>query len=152
MQRVQKINMAVEELEDALESYFKGRFHSATVLAGAAEQLFAGYLHKYGLQPAWNGDRTIITKVANGLRSDANEKPTTEDKIGNLMNHAYNSSKHAGKADHDIEIDAKMESQRVIDRATSNYNQLFSHPDLDLPNLPLAQRFLLESISDVRVE
>ena len=152
MQRVQKINMALEELEDALESYFKGRFHSATVLAGAAEQLFAGYLHKYGQKPAWNGERTIITKIANSLRSDANEKPTTEDKIGNLMNHAYNHSKHAGKADHDIEIDAKMESQRVIDRAISNYDQLFSHADLDLPVLPLVERFLLESISDYWVD
>lgn len=155
MQRVQKINMAVEELEDALESYFKGRFHSATVLAGAAEQLFAGYLHEYKLKPAWNGERTIITKIANSLRSDANEKPTTEDEIGNLMNHAYNNSKHAGKADHDIEIDAQKESQHVIDRAISNYDQLLSHPDPDLPDLPdlpLAQRFMMESISDVRVE
>lgn len=152
MQSVKKINMAVEELEDALDAYFKGRFHSATVLAGAAEQLFAGYLHKYGLKPAWNGERTIITKIANGLRSDANEKPTTEDQIGNLMNRAYNHSKHAGKADHDIEMDARTESWRVIDRAISNYDQLFSHPDLDLPDLPLAQRFRMESLSDVQVK
>jgi hypothetical protein len=152
MQRVQKINMAVEELEDALECYFKGRFHSATALAGAAEQLFAGYLHKYGLKPTWNGERAIITKIANGLKSDANEKPTTENQIGNLMNYAYNNSKHAGKADLDIEINAQKESQSVIDRAISNYDQLLSHPDFDLPDLPLAQRFRVESISDIPVE
>ena len=152
MQRVQKINMAVEELEDALETYFNGRYHSATVLAGAAEQLFAGYLHKYKLNPAWNGDRVVITKIANGLRSDPSEKPTTEDEIGNLMNYAYNNSKHAGKADHNIEMDAQTESRRVIDRAISNYDQLFAHPELVLPDLPLAQRFRIELISDVRVE
>jgi hypothetical protein len=31
MQKLQKINMTVEELEDALGAYFKGRYHSATV-------------------------------------------------------------------------------------------------------------------------
>jgi HEPN domain-containing protein len=51
MQSIRKIDMAMEQLEDALEAYFRGHYHSATVLAGAAEQLFAGYLLKYGLNP-----------------------------------------------------------------------------------------------------
>jgi hypothetical protein len=152
MQTLQKIDMALEQLEDALEAYFKERYHSATVLAGAAEQLFAGYLHKHGLKPAWIEDRAIITKIANGLRSDPNERPTTEDDIGGLMNRAYNSSKHAGKTDHEIEMDAREESQRVIDRAISNYDQLFTRVEHDLRDVPLAQRFREESISNIRVE
>lgn len=42
MEEVQKLNIVVEELEDALQAYFNDRFHSATVLAGAAEEHFTG--------------------------------------------------------------------------------------------------------------
>ncbi len=53
MREAKKLDIAVEELEDALKAYFDARYHSAIVLAGAAEQLLAGYLLKNNQEPAW---------------------------------------------------------------------------------------------------
>lgn len=52
MREAQRLEIAVERVEDALKAHFDGRFHSAIVLAGAAEQLLAGYVAKHGLTPA----------------------------------------------------------------------------------------------------
>ena len=68
MQTVQKIDMAVQQLEDALTAYFAGRHHSALVLAAAGEQLFAGYLHLHKLEPAFTSMRKAIVRIANGLK------------------------------------------------------------------------------------
>src|SRR5262245_43028542 len=100
MKEVQRIDIAAEQLTDALEAYFDRRFHSATVLAGAAE-------------------------------SD----------IGDLMNRAYNHSKHAGTKDHTVWMDPESEAREFVDRAISNYDALFGHCGYHLPGLPLAQRF-----------
>jgi hypothetical protein len=142
--------MAFEQLQDALEAYFKSRYHSAIVLAAAAEQLFAGYLLKHGLQPAYTQDRSIVTRLANALREESDEMVTTEKDIGDLMNKVYNHSKHAGKTDLDVWMNARDEAHRFIDRAISNYDQLFRLIDYDLPDLPLAQQFRTESIRELR--
>lgn len=154
MQQVQKLTMAVEQLEDALAAYFSGRFHSAIVLAGAAEQLFAGYVLKHDMKPAWSQMRSVITKIANGItqRDTGAVGTTTEDDIGDLMNRAYNHSKHAGRKDHLVEMNPRFEAQELIDRAISNYDALFARLDYDLPELPLAQRFRMESIEDIHFE
>ena len=85
MKEVKKLDMAVEQLEDALKAYFDGRYHSATVLAGAAEQLFAGHLLKHKQEPAWTNMRSAATKIANGLKqSGGSEVPTTLDDMGKV--------------------------------------------------------------------
>lgn len=71
MKKIEKMDMAVEQLEDALKMYFEDRYHSATVLGGAAEQLLAGYVMKYAMTPAYCRDRTTITMIANGLEEHA---------------------------------------------------------------------------------
>ena len=153
MEQIQKIDIAVQQLEDALSAYFGGRYHSATVLAGAAEQLLAGYVLKKGLKPAWSQMRSAITKIANGLRqrSGAPER-VTEDQIGSLMNHAYNNSKHAGTNDHTVCMNPKFEAAEIIDRVISNFDALSGSLDLKLPILPLAQRFVQEYAEDTTVE
>jgi hypothetical protein len=65
------------------------------------------------------------------------------------MNRVYNHSKHAGKTELEIDMDPKDEAARVIDRAISNYDQLFARVEHELPELPQAQRFRMESISNV---
>jgi aspartate/methionine/tyrosine aminotransferase len=40
-EEVEKMTMGIQQLEDALLRYYEERYHSAIVLAGAAEQLFA---------------------------------------------------------------------------------------------------------------
>jgi hypothetical protein len=154
-QNVEKIDMAFEQLDDALKAYFDGRYHSATVLAGASEQLLAGYVMKHNLTPAWKQARSSITKIANGLRSlqEMDPTPTTEKDIGDLLNHVYNHSKHAGKAEHVIWFDPRFEAQQLIDRAIANFDALFALSDYrDLPDLPLVQRFVRESAEAVRAE
>ena len=154
MRQVQKLDIAVEQLEDALRAYFDGRFHSAMVLAGAAEQLLAGYVRKHGLTPAWSQMRTAIVKIANALKAqDGNSgSPTTEKDIADLMNYVYNNSKHAGTKDHIVWMAPKLAAQEVIDRAISDYDVLFARNDYNLSELPLAQRFMTESVEQVRME
>jgi len=154
-QNVQKIDIAIEQLDDALKAYFDGRYHSATVLAGASEQLLAGYVMKHNLTPAWKQARTSITKIANGLRSlqKMDPTPTTEKDIGVLLNYAHNHSKHAGKDEHTIWFDPRFEAQQIIDRAIANFDALFVLSDYrDLPELPLAQRFVLKSAEEAGLE
>lgn len=106
MFEVSKLAMAVEQLDDSLKAYFDGRYHSAIVLAGAAEQLFAGYVLKQNMEPAWSQTRRTITKIANGLHYRQTGEPgkATEKDIGDLLTHAYNNSKHAGAKDHVVQM------------------------------------------------
>jgi len=150
MQEVKKIDMAFQQLEDALTAYFNDRYHSALVLAAAAEQLFAGYMHLHKLEPAFTNMRRIIVKIANGLKGTAATNPTTEKDIGDLLNRAYNHSHHAGKTELELRMNPKFEAQETIDRAISNYDTLSSR--YDLPALPLAQRFVEESADGVALE
>ena len=152
MQEVKKIDMAVQQLEDALQAYFNGRYHSALVLAAAAEQLFAGYMHLHKVEPAFSSIRRGIVKIANGRKgaSPTPSKPTTEKDIGELLNRAYNHSHHAGKNELELQMNPKFEAQETIDRAISNFDSLSFR--YDLPELPLAQRFILESVDEVTLE
>lgn len=144
--------MALEQLQDALEAYFNAHYHSSIVLSAAAEQLLAGYLLKHGIESAYTQDRSVIARMANALRSEADPEETSEKDIGNLMNRVYNHSKHADKSHHEVLMDAKEEARHVLDRAITNYDVLFSRVEYELPNLPLAQQFRMESIADVRAE
>jgi hypothetical protein len=154
MRRVEKLHIAVEQLGDALKAYFDGHFHSAIVLAGAAEQLLAAYVQKHGLIPAYSAMRAAIVKIANGLKArDGNaSRATTEKDIGDLMNRVYNNSKHAGTKDLVVWMDPKLAAQEVIDRAISNYDVLFARSEYNLPDLPLAQNFMMESVQQVQME
>lgn len=154
MKQVDKLSIAIEQLEDALEAYFNGRFHSATVLAGASEQLLAGYVSKHRGIPAWVQERSLVTKIANGIKGfkDVGTTPTTEKKIGDLMNHAYNNSRHAGTKDHTLLFDPRSAAYDLIDRAITNYDMLLSRSDYELPDVRLVQRFRMEGLDGVRIE
>ena len=154
MIEVTKLTMAVEQLEDSLKAYFGGRYHSAIVLAGAAEQLFAGYVLKQQMEPAWSQTRRTITKIANGLHYRQTGEPgkTTEKDIGDLLNHAYNHSKHAGTKDHVVRMNPKFEARELLDRVISNYDMLFGCGAYDLPDIPLFHDFLQEPIDEMRLE
>ena len=116
MQEVQKIDMALQQLEDALRAYFSDRYHSALVLACAAEQLFAGYVHSHGIEPAFSSMRRAIVRIANGLKAESADSfvPTTEKDIGDLLNRAYNHSHHAGKSQLQVRMNPKFEAQEAI--------------------------------------
>lgn len=148
LQEVEKLQIAIEQLEDALVAYFAGRFHSAIVLAGASEQLLAGYLLKYGQTPSWVQTRGIVTRIANALRDEPDEEPTTEKEIGDLLNRSYNNSKHAGTSDHVVVMDPHFEAKAVIDRAITNFDALDALGVTGLREISLAQRFMVESAAE----
>ena len=152
MQKVEKVDMAFQQLEDALIAYFAGRYHTALVLAAAAEQLYAGYIHLHGLESAFMNKRKTIVKIANGLRdaTESSGKLRTEKDIGGQLNRAYNHSHHAGKTDLQVWMNPKFEAQETIDRAISNFDALISI--YDLPDLPLAQIFVKELTETVSME
>jgi hypothetical protein len=152
VQEIRKIDMAVQQLEDALQAYFNGRYHSALVLAAAAEQLFAGYMHLHKIEPAFSSMRKVIVKIANGLKSSSGTpfKPTTEKDIGELLNRAYNHSHHAGKTELELHMNPRFEAQETIDRAVSNFDSLLVK--YDLAELPLAQRFVMESLDEAKIK
>ncbi|VWX34069.1 conserved hypothetical protein [Limnobacter sp. 130] len=152
MQEVKKIDMALQQLEDALAAYFGGRYYSALVLAAAAEQLFGGYLHLHGINPAFSRLRTSIVKIANALKekSGSDAKPTTERDIGDLLNNAYNQSHHAGKTGLELLMNPRFEARETLDRAISNFNSLLS--GYELPDLPLVERFLEEAADEITIE
>jgi len=147
-QQIEKLQIASEQLEDALSAYFSGRFFSALVLASAAETLFAGYVMKHGETPAWKRSRSIVTRIANALHLKSGEQPISEKHIGDLLNKAYNSSKHAGKDDHTVVMDPQFEANVALERAIENYDALERLGISGLPEMPLAQRFVQESISE----
>ena len=99
---------------------------------------------KHGQTPSWKENCETITKISNGLRAQQNDtfKPANKNKIGKLMNHAYNNSKHAGKTKNTLQMDPKSSAQTTIERAILNYEKLF--PLYDLAELPLSNRFLKE--------
>lgn len=74
------------------------------------------------------------------------------EKIGDKLNFGYNHSKHAGKNDHTVPIDAKFEARQIIDRTLSNYDALSGIIEYDLPGLALAPSFYRELIKDSRFE
>jgi hypothetical protein len=150
MKTVEKIDIAVEQLQDALKAYFDGRYFSAMVLAGAAEQLFAGYLHKHRITPTWQQTRNAAAKIARALSPGSTRSlAATERSIGDLMNFAYNNAKHAGSSDHTVAIEPKDEAKAVIDRAVSDFDALFVFPGYNLPDIPLAQKFVAESAREI---
>jgi hypothetical protein len=147
---IAKIDIGVEQLEDALKAYYDQRYFSAIVLAGAAEQLLGGYVMKHGLKPSFVSMRSAATKIANGLNAQAgdNASRSTKKSIVDLMNFAYNNSKLAGKTELTVELDPQREAQDVLDRAISNFDALFGVREYELRDIPLAQRFVRDTIPD----
>ncbi len=151
LRQIEKLQIAIEQLEDALEAYFAERFHSAIVLAGASEQLLAGYVLKHGETPSWVQTRGAVTRIANALRDDADKELTTEKQIGNFLNRAYNNSKHAGTSDHSVVMDPQYEAKAVIDRAITNLDVLEARGVEGLREVPLAERFMVESAGEATI-
>lgn len=149
MIEVSKLTMAVEQLEDSLKTYFGGRYHSAIVLAGAAEQLFAAYVLKQNMEPAWKQSRRTLTKIVNGLhyRQTGEVGKETEKDIGDVLNHGYNHSKHAGAKDHVVQINPRFEARELLERVISNYDMLLECGAYELPDIPLFHDFLKEPIN-----
>jgi hypothetical protein len=114
------------------------------VLAGAAEQLFAGYLLKHGDEPAFSSSRVASVDLANAILA-AHGLETNEKRMGDAMNRAYNHSKHAGSTDHTVRMDSRAEARDVIDRAISNFDGCAAL-GYRVPVIELAQRFMTEGV------
>ena len=119
--RVDKIQVASELLERALQMYFDKAFFAAVHLAGAAEELFGSYLL------LWNAG----TSAAESFHDDAAELlgfPADEvpkaisSQLYKLIFHSRNRTKHLSPVgDHEITFDPLLEAETVLSRALTNF-------------------------------
>jgi hypothetical protein len=144
-EEVEKMTMGIQQLEDALLRYYEERYHSAIVLAGAAEQLFAGYLHKHGEEPAFNSSRAASAGLANLILAEKG-RAVTEKEMGDAINRPYNQSKHASSSDLVVKMNPKHDARHFIERAIQNFDACSALGYSNLPVIDLAQRFTTETL------
>ena len=129
----------MELLDRALRLYFEGdSYFTALHLAGAAEEILGVYVKIHGGVPAFDSTRASTVYLSKYIRNDGTESKAKD--IGDLMNHAKNSTKHKfGKNDHVVAFDPRREARNMLDLCVENYYQLMSL--LNLPETELLRKF-----------
>jgi hypothetical protein len=117
-----KQRVALELLDRAIEMYFAEAYFAAIHLAGAAEELFGGYLSLWkAAKPAAD---TIYDEAIKSLGYGQDEKvPAVLSKaVYRSIFHSRNRTKHLNREnDHEISFDPKREADTVLQRAMSNF-------------------------------
>ncbi len=85
-----KINLAKEQLEDAIELLLVKRYISALTLAGAAEEIFTALAH----EKTGNNPFDSLHKLFNISLSEAGEQNISKANYRRLRNSAKNHAKH----------------------------------------------------------
>lgn len=119
---INKLDVAVAQLETALELYFSnGCRISVTTLAGAAEEILGRYIEKEGEETALAETVRIVCLLhEKRCGTTPNHKP-----IKNRANFARNSFKHMElEGDFEITVDVEEEAINMLNRATDNYWKL----------------------------
>jgi hypothetical protein len=140
-----KLSIAVELLERAIELHLRGdSYYAAIHLAGAAEELLNVYTrqiqlgHGVRMKPTFDQIKDGLVAILNP--QSASDREAAEKWAFDRMTWAKNSVKHMrGAKDIDLQLDAEVESEDVIDRAVSTYLQI--RPTVGLPLVHLIQAF-----------
>lgn len=140
MIKTEKLVIATELLDRALQMYYKGDSYFASLhLAGAAEEILAVYVEKHGGTSSFKNMKNICvvlskTKIVKDL-IDNGVEPTDKD-IGKIMNKAKNNTKHMNDTGDDfVYFDAQAEAKDLLERAVSNYYYLMDFLELEETNL-----------------
>ncbi|MDD4996973.1 MAG: hypothetical protein PHI99_02410 [Syntrophales bacterium] len=151
MREVQKLFIATELLDRALQMYYEGNSYFASLhLAGAAEEVLAAYVKKYGGTSSFEFMRDFAvmlskTEIVKNLIDDGVDP--TEKNIADIMNRAKNTTKHMNETDDDfVHFDAQAEAKDLLDRAVTNYYYLMSF--LDLEETRLLRQFNAELVKE----
>ena len=142
MSATEKSAIATELLDRALRMYYEGdSYFAALHLAGAAEEVLAVYVARYGGTSSFDSLRDASVLLSKYLDNDGIESNPND--IACLINRAKNATKHMyGKKDTEVDFDVQSEAKAMLDLAVSNYYYLASF--IDLPETNLLQRFNTE--------
>lgn len=116
--RIDKIEIAIVQLETSIVLFEQKNYIPALTLAGAAEEILGKLLKQKGESP-------IIDELQGVLREGL--KLTESDKVigSKYLNRARNQSKHANHANENtVDIDYENESTCLISRAIVNLQNL----------------------------
>jgi hypothetical protein len=149
LKETEKLIVAVELLDRALQMYYEGNSYFASLnLAGAAEEILAAYVKKYGGTSSFESMRDLALMISkqdiekNYIDDDI--EPTAKS-INFIINQAKNTTKHMDKPNDDlVYFDAQAEAKDCLDRAVNNYYYLMNF--LDLEETSLLQRFNAEVV------
>ncbi|MFZ4440527.1 MAG: hypothetical protein ACOYOS_19065 [Syntrophales bacterium] len=149
MKTTEKLVIATELLDRALQMYYEGNSYFASLhLAGAAEEILATYVRIHGGTSSFESMRdfaVILSKTAivRNLIDDGVE-PTAKN-IADIMNQAKNTTKHMNERDDDfVYFGAQAEAKDLLERAVTNYYHLMSF--LELEETSLLRRFNTELV------
>ncbi len=149
MRATEKLVIATELLDRALQMYYEGNSYFASLhLAGAAEEILAVYVKKHGGTSSFESMRDFAvmlskTEIVKNIIDDGVE-PTPKN-IADIMNRAKNTTKHMNETDDDlVRFDAQAEAKDLLDRAVTNYYHLMSF--LELEETDLLRRFNAEVV------
>ena len=132
-QTYQRIDLAIEQLDVALELFLSRRsFVSALTLAGAAEEILGRALVHRGEAPWLEHEHGMVAEIEEILRG----QPYKLKDFVNEKNRVRNAAKHMRDASEPaIVSDMEDEALWMIVRALENYRSL------DLPSTPRTEDF-----------
>jgi hypothetical protein len=119
--RIDKIQVATELLDRALQMYFDQAFFASIHLAGAAEELFGAYL------TLWQAGRPAADSFHDDAASVLGFGPSEVPKdvsrqLYSLIFRSRNRTKHLNaEGDHEIMFDPLLEAETVLNRALENF-------------------------------
>jgi hypothetical protein len=123
IQRHDRKEMALSQLESGLRLYFDREYYSAITLGGAADEIFGQLLRVQGKEPSIESIKRAVAEIFEQTTGRALDPK----RVAHRANHARNSLKHWNDGDElVVEFDALEEARDMLDRAISNYWQLQS--------------------------
>ena len=135
------------QLESAIELFFAEKYVSALTLAGAAEEVL-GRLVEFRCNTPNASDRHIglIQDIGRLFPEDSAETEVSEKDARFTLNFARNSVKHWNSESdaYESDLDFKEEAKDMIDRACSNYSDLYPG---DFSNC-LVERFMTYRVDE----
>lgn len=131
-----KMLAATELLECGLQAFFDGNYFAALHLAGAADDIFGGYVTRGGTDSAFESLKAGALRIAEHLAKlpeyQMEGPPATEKGIAHVMNYARNRTKHLDKeGDDEILFNPRSEAKGLLRRALTNYYDLLSRVALE---------------------
>jgi len=139
---IRKVDLAKEQLEDAIDLFLAGKRFSVITLAGAADGIFAGLLKKRGesstAEDTWKEIEEVRTKTGLAYAGDRNRKDAF-----NEWNEHRNRLKHHDKRDKEVLVfSAFDEAYHAIQRANLDAEKL----GIEAKNRQEYENWLIENI------
>ena len=122
LQSFTKIEIAVKQIETAIDIYMRGQdFFSLITLAGAGEEILGRLIENSGGRHSLNKQAEALIEIHKVI----NQKEVDLKTARNTINKSKNSIKHMGSSqDETIIMDPTFEAEAMLYRAIENYYAL----------------------------